>query len=732
MKNCLAFVFLVCALRASAQTNEYDAPKSPAWLNGITRIVYTDLPNIQSLGTWPEPWIANVAKDGAQMIFSRVHSGEGWDGLGWRGNYGAPASKMGERDGTREVVALCKKHGVRYAAYLWAQREPPSLAQEHPEWLCVKRSGKRSDYFCANNPGYRELVRNRIVELVAKVGVDAIFFDMFHARADECYCEACKAKFKSLSGQEPPQKEDFSDARWQAWVDFKYRSIEQAMLDYNRAIKAANPEAALIVNTWNDWVIRANPNIRNSIRVAEVVDGLLEETGWYDSVDPSFFAFPVLHNYMSWHLGGLAREQRAFMWSRGNYPNARPLDHTEVALRAFCMMANGATPAQSAPGPDVTAQYLADLKERDAYFKGSRLFPWCGLVVSEKTELWYGKDDPKNRYLKGVYGAFQTMLERHLPVSLVTDRDLERGKLAPYRVLFAPNTAILSERELETLRQFVANGGGLVTTFETSRYNEHGQLREKLADFLGAQCLEAYEAQTLKNHTPPEKTQTARLHFSTDDVWTRDPWIARALRVGTAVQPPGQRNLSFPLAGRTLLVEPAKQAANQLRLSVTRFDRASSQVVTSNYVGVVKQRFGKGQVIYFPFDLTSVIFRWNDPHLKRLVELALREAAAEPPPVEVKAPSIVQAMTHQQGNRLVVHLLNDMSSLGRTQNVAGETLAERTEVIPIHDIELTFREAKYKRFLLIPGGQALPGTAQDGQTIVRVPRLEMHAMVVAE
>ena len=89
-------------------------------------------------------------------------------------------------------------------------------------------------------------------------------------------------------------------------------------------------------------------------------------------------------------------------------------------------------------------------------------------------------------------------------------------------------------------------------------------------------------------------------------------------------------------------------------------------------------------------------------------------------------------MTHQQGNRLVVHLLNDLSSLGHSQNVAAETLVERSEVIPIHDLELSFRDPKYQRFLLVPGKQPLTSTQRNGQTIVRVPKLEMHCMVVAE
>ena len=127
--------------------------------------------------------------------------------------------------------------------------------------------------------------------------------------------------------------------------------------------------------------------------------------------------------------------------------------------------------------------------------------PWCGLVVSEKTELWYGRDKPKDRYIKGVYGAYQAMLERHLPVSLVTDRDLERGTLENYQVLLVPNCAAMSDTEMETLRRFVRNGGGLVAMYETSCYDEHGRPRDTfgLADVLKAKRTGAFDNQAMRS-----------------------------------------------------------------------------------------------------------------------------------------------------------------------------------------------------------------------------------------
>ena len=338
-------------------------------------------------------------------------------------------------------------------------------ARRTPSGACSTAAGQPNGYYCGNT-GYRDLVRNRIVELVKDVGVDGIFFDMYHAMGDACYCPACKAKFRAQTGQEPPIKEDFDSLLWQQWVEFKYRSIEEAMLDFNRAIKAANPEAALVVNSWNAWVYRNPGMLRSSIRVAECVDGLLEETGWYDTVDPSFFAFPAHMNFMNWHLAGLCKGKRAFMWgapeparlAAAGLPGAGDPRDDDDDQRLACR------PTRF-PGRDAMARYMADIAARDEYLRDARIHPWCGLVMSEKTERWYGRDDPKDRYVKGVYGAFQAMLERHLPVTLVTDRELERGLQDRYRVLFLPNCAAMSDAEMETVRRYVRDGGAVVATY---------------------------------------------------------------------------------------------------------------------------------------------------------------------------------------------------------------------------------------------------------------------------
>jgi hypothetical protein len=723
---------LLCAgALAAASLAQEPAPPTPKWLGDITRVAYTDLGNARFSGDWPDKVIADMAAAGVQLFFSRVHSGSDWEGLAWKSEFGIPDPKMGERDATRYLVDLCHSNHIRYLGYYWAQREPASLAEAHPDWCGVNSHGKPSRYFCINTP-YRQLVRNRIVELVAKEGVDGIFFDMFHARADECYCACCKARFRQQTGQEAPTVENFENPVWRKWVEFRYRSIEEAMLEFNRAIKAANPEAALMVNTWNAWVYQDELKCRNSIRVIENVDAILEETGWYDTVDPSFCAFPTLYNFMSWHLAGLAKEKPAFMWARGAVVRL-PIGYTETLTRQMVMLANGAVPAQSVPGRAVMARYMGDLAEREAYVRSSRPLRWCGLLVSEKTEMWYGRKEPQERYIKGIYGAYQIMLERHLPVVLVTDRDLERGDLAGLSVLVAPNAAALSKKECEQLRRFVSAGGGLVATYETAMYDEEGQpLADfRLGDLLNAHKVGEFDGRAIRVGWDPLKIHTANWYVPATHRWAQGEVRVAMERCGVT-DPLGTVHSGLPLIGRLLEVEPVKGKRSDLRVTTSQYNDQLKKMENTNHSGVVENQFGAGKVFYFPADLTWSYFRLGDPHAGGLLVQAIREAAGQISPVEVTAPSIVQTTTFVQGKRLVVHLLNDISSLGRSQNVKGESLRERTEVLPIHDITVTFRDPRLQRFTLIPSGAVLPFEQAPQGQVVKVPPLQVHALVVAE
>ena len=655
-------------------------------------------------------------------------------------------------DRTREVVDLCHQHGIRYLAYFWGMREPPDVWRDHPDWQCLDHTGKpRTGRFCPNNPAYRQFMRDRFAEIITKCSVDGIFIDMHGASLDEGYCKHCVREFRALTGEEPPVAEDFDSLLWQAWIRFKHDTVEEAMLDYNRAIKAANSEAVLVVNSWNAWCYRRGSSrpgsIGTSIRLAETVDALLEELGWYD-LDGSFFAFPARFSFMSWHLAGLHKENPAHAWGHPTeWAGGGTTQNCEARIRVMTMITNGATAAHSVPDRRVMAQYMADLAQREPFLRGARLFPWCGLVVSEKTEQWYGRDDPLGRYIKGLYGAFQMMLESHLPVSLVTDRELELGTLESYRVLFIPNCAVMSDAEIATVREFVRRGGGVVATYETSRFDEHAWPRQNLglADVFGITRVSGSFDNTRAHWLTPPTGRSATLHLSPNHRWSADPVIAERMARGWVGSSPGSLTRALPIHSRILTVGPEhatldlrtrtwrpRAAGTMAGLTSSQRRALPKEVQAAVHPGLIETTYGKGKVIYLPADISWAFFRYGHAYLARIMELALRDVASEPPPVEVRAPRTVQVMTHRQGRRLVVHLLNDISSFGRSANAKGESMYIRREVIPIHDIRVTFRDRRSRKFQLVPGNTKLsPTPTADGLTVT-VPRLDIHTMVVAD
>ncbi|HVX13503.1 MAG TPA: hypothetical protein VHC22_20125 [Pirellulales bacterium] len=54
------------------------------------------------------------------------------------------------------------------------------------------------------------------------------------------------------------------------------------------------------------------------------------------------------------------------------------------------------------------------------------------------------------------------------------------------------------------------------------------------------------------------------------------------------------------------------------------------------------------------------------------------------------------------------------------------------EIIPIHGIELTFRDASFKSFHIEPDGKQVQPRSVGEQTTITLPALEIHQMLVAE
>ncbi len=95
---------------------------------------------------------------------------------------------------------------------------------------------------------------------------------------------------------------------------------------------------------------------------------------------------------------------------------------------------------------------------------GTQPIRWGAVHYSEYARDHYLPDESRawQQVLYPVYGAFTTLLRSHLPVGIVTDSQLEQGRLDGCHVLFIPAREHLTRRMQEAIVRFTRSGGQVV------------------------------------------------------------------------------------------------------------------------------------------------------------------------------------------------------------------------------------------------------------------------------
>ena len=221
---------------------------------------------------------------------------------------------------------------------------------------------------------------------------------------------------------------------------------------------------------------------------------------------------------------------------------------------------------------------------------------------------------------------------------MVHDRLLDAAHLEPFKTLILPNIAALSSAQCAQLKDFVDRGGSLIATFETSLYDEWGKRREDfgLASLFGASFAGKVEGPMLNSYLNLEGQHP--LLAGLED----------AKRIINGVY--------------RVHVKSAGSVASPLSVVPTYPDLPMEEVferpVKVHDAGVFLREFGKGRVVYFPWDVDRSFWNYLNTDHARLLKNTVLWATNEPPPVSVSGPGIIDLSIWSQKNSLTVHLVN--------------------------------------------------------------------------
>jgi hypothetical protein len=650
-------------------------------------------------------------------------------------------------DHLSKQIAMYKAKGLRVIAGI-----PPCLQvqayRDHPDWRVISTySGAIPELDLKKRPEGGNLCQlgpwgDFFIEVLCEClgrcpQLDGFGFDGIH-HGVPCYCVHCREAYRKEAGSEIPHGKmtELEIRRYQLFMD---RRMERFLEKMQTRLRAVKTSAALV--TWTTQAGRFGHMLEiprsMSTRMNLLFDAPAQEF-WMDESNRGTTIVPAFANAYIWAVSNHRQcFSEAYMMSHGNPYGTDSFPPHESLTRALFIISQGPQASISMGWneriKEGVKQAFVELQRRSPWLTHKEPEAWAALLMSDQTRVFYGLDSRhvEERYLASVFGTFRAAIEEHLPVAVINDWNLNAEDLAPYKLLMLPNAACLSAQQVEAVRKFVADGGGLVASLDTSMCDELGNPRKDfaLADVLGAHFRGAVGSSA----TNRESLDINFLNGVDESYWAKRRNIFSFQRLDHPVtrhplleQYLGRKEVTFK--GAAVAVEPIEKAGSVIGTLQTTGEKSDP------IPALLAHQFGQGKAVYLPAGLDSAYYLYPYPYHRLILAQAMRWAAAEPFHVKVEAPMCVQATffrQHQDGERLVVHLFNGINSTAQ-HAFANDDVPLREESVPVHGIKLRFESYNIKRIHLEPDGTTLDPVREAGGSVVSLPPLAIHYMVVAE
>jgi hypothetical protein len=622
---------------------------------------------------------------------------------------------LGDRDVFGELVAGCRKLGMVVIARTDPHATYDDVQAAHPDWIAVDAKGTPRRHWaspemwvtCGLGPYNFEFMTEVKREIMSRYRVDAIFINRWEG-SGTCYCEHCRQGFQAASGLDLPRTDDRGDPARLPYLMWRQRRLFDLWQTWDQAVRQINPDSCVIPNTGG--------GATSSLDMVEI--GRLAPMLAADRQARSGLMAP-------WAIGMNAKEYRAALgpkpvaglFSVGVEEPYRWKDSVqnaaEIRLWVADLVANGMRPWFSKfSGTLHDERWLKpveDLYRRlagwEPYLRNDRPLARVGLVYSQQTA--WTVDGRIEDHIKGWY---QALIEARIPFEMVHDRLLDQ---ASFKTLILPNVVALSDAQCRELERFVARGGALVATHQTSLCDERGVRRGNfgLARLFGVDFAGKVEARMQNAYLRLEHDASAHhpLLRGLEDA----PRIIHG--VSRVEVKPRER---FPPMPLTLIPSYPDLPMEKVYPRVAKTDIA--QVF-------LREEAGGGRVVYFPWDIDRTFWEVLAADHLALLRNAVSWAANEDPIVVVTGPGVLDVTVWRQRSSLTVHLVN----LTNPMMMKGPV----RELIPVGEQKVRLRvpEGAKVRGVRLLAAEASPRTEQAGEWLtVTVPSVLDHEVVALD
>jgi len=557
------------------------------------------------------------------------------------------------RDPFGDLVAGCRKLGMVVIARTDPHAAHPAMYQAHPDWIAVdaegnpRRHGSMPGWWltCALGPYNFQFMTEVTREIVERYRVDGIFSNRWSG-SGMCYCQHCRDNFRAASGLDLPRSNDAHDPARAAYTEWREKRLFELWDLWDGEIRKINPGARFIPNTGGGAL--SDLNMR---KVGEKADTLCADRQARSGATPIWAAGKNAKEYRA-AMGGKAvcgmfsvGVEEAYRWKDSVQSGA------EIRMWALDSVANGMRPwFIKFAGTLRDRRWLPVVEEmfqwhfrNESYLRNQAPLARVGMVYSQQTARFYGGSQARQRVEDHTLGYYHALIEARIPFEMVHDELLDAEHIGRFKVLIFPNIAALSDAQCRQIREFVARGGGIVATHQTSLYDERGARRSDfgLADLFGASYAGAMDARMQNSYLRLEGPPGAR-HPILAGLDSAERVINGVARVHT------RTTAAYANPPLTLIPSYPDLPMEEVFPRTPRTDIPE----------VFARETGKGRVVYFPWDIDRTFWEVLSEDHGKLLRNAVAWTLNEPPVVAVTGPGTLDVTVWRQKDSMTVHLVN--------------------------------------------------------------------------
>lgn len=634
--------------------------------------------------------------------------------------------ELGKRDLLAETIRACRGAGVHLYCYT-KYGNPflhPTFLAGHPEyldWVLRGPDGKPSITFDnlgwmmspkadATGDAFRQAV-HQIIREYAAYDIDGAYFDApsGFGYTGVCYCDTCRRKFRTYAGMDIDRLQNRDDLEalvtWYRW----FGEMEQAdLLEFRRTLHARG-KFMLCHNggTWHGEALRQQYRIPDGFMVEHQVQVYRRIMAGMMGAAMARPTRKLPQMYMgSYCLSDFSQPAHSRPWP---LENTSEEDGDEILMEGFTNLACGGAPIYATlnriyyglgSGSAQPAREVYDLmRVVEPLLKDSVPVPYVTVIPTwEALQLWRTKRRGWNVAMSE--GFTLAMLDERLSLEVCPSTEITGAWLWEQRVIALCGASGLTRELARLLTEWVARGGGLLATYDTGLYDEHGQLQAGglLQDLLGVKM----EGEPLD--TEPE------CYYRIQET---HPALGE-FRAGTSVKGDGRM---LPVTA----VGGAKVLADCWNLGTKK----------SRGPAIVANQHGRGRTVFINGSLEAHYTTSRVSSHRRLLASVVRYLAGDAlPPFALEAPRGVYGVLRRAPNADLA--LWVLANVGFKDAAIGRMRQEFTPVPNVAVKILIPAGRTVKAVNLARAGRSVPFNVLAGYAEATIPVLHVAEMVHLE